>query len=85
MEAREIRKGNQTEPLETEGEVSPEHLVGNTSTLNPDARAHVPNTVCTGEDDGENIDMDIGLTSLPTTKRLSQLIALPNNSKGIGE
>ena len=81
MEAREIRKGNQTEPLETEGEVSPEHLVGNTSTLNPDARAHVPNTVCTGEDDGENIDMDIGLTSLPTTKRYHSSSLFPTTAK----
>ena len=59
--------------------------MGNTSTLNPDAKAHVPNPGCTGEDDVETFDMDLGFTSSPTTKRLEQLISLPDNSKGIGE
>ena len=85
MEAGEIGAGNQTEPLETEGEVSPERQVGNTSTLNPDTKAHVPNPGCTGEDDVENVDMDLGLTSPPTTKQLAQLITLPENSKGTVE
>ena len=85
MEAREIRKGNQTEPLETEGEVLPERTVRNTPTLNPTAKAHVPNLGYTGDDNVENVDMDLGLTSPPTTKQLTQLITLPGNSKGTVE
>ena len=68
MEAGEIIAGNQTEPLEAEGEVSPERPVGNTSTLNPDAKARVPKPGCTGEDDVKNVYMDLGLTSPPTKK-----------------
>ena len=57
----------------------PENLVGNTSTLSPDAKAQIPNPGCRGEDDVENINMDLGLTSPHTKKRLAELIALPEN------
>ena len=63
----------------------PERPVRNTPTLNPDAKAHVPNLGYTGDDNVENVDMDLGLTSPPTKKRLAQLITLPDNRKGIGE
>ena len=33
----------------------------------------------------ENVDMDLGLTSPNTKKRLAHRIALPDNSKGIVE